>query len=223
MKAGNKSYNHTADIPETVSIFPLSAALLLPGAHMPLNVFEPRYVALVDDALRSDRLISMIQPSFAEGEDEDTSKLCPIGCVGRITALQEAGDGRYLVNLTGICRFRIVEEVAPKNGYRRCRIKLLAEDLVEDIESANMVNREELLSTFKAYLDANEMEADWEGVSAASTEMLVNTLAMMSPYGPAEKQALLEAPDLKTRADTLIAITEFALAKATDESGATLQ
>lgn len=223
MKAGNKSYNHIDDIPGTIPIFPLSSALLLPGAHMPLNIFEPRYLALVDDAINGDRLIGMIQPSFEKGEEEDTAKLCPVGCVGRITAYQETGDGRYLLNLSGISRFRILEEGKPKNGYRRCQVKLFADDLNESEEQLEEVNREELLTTFKAYLDANEMEADWEGVSAASTEMLVNTLAMMSPYGPAEKQALLEAPDLKTRAETLIAITEFALAKATDDGGATLQ
>ena len=221
MKAGNESYNHVSDIPEVIPVFPLSAALLLPGAHMPLNVFEPRYLSLVDDAIKSDRLIGMVQPRF--DEEEDTSNLCQVGCVGRITAFQEVGDGRYLLNLSGISRFRILAEEAGKNGYRRCKVKLFADDLVEDEDKAVDVNREELLSTFKAYLDANEMEADWEGVSAASTEMLVNTLAMMSPYGPAEKQALLEAPDLKTRAETLIAITEFALAKTTESSGATLQ
>ena len=223
MKAGNKSYNSSEDIPEIVPIFPLSAALLLPGAHMPMNIFEPRYLSLIDDALRGDRLVGMIQPSFEDGEAEDTSKLCSVGCIGRITAIQEAGDGRYLLNLSGICRFRIVSEQKPKNGYRRCKVKLFVDDLLEDSDSSVGVDRDELLTTFKAYLDANDMEADWEGVSAASTEMLVNTLAMMSPYGPAEKQALLEAPDLQTRAQTLIAITEFALAKDTDDSGVTLQ
>ncbi len=223
MKAGNESYNHIEDLPEVISIFPLSAALLLPGANMPMNIFEPRYLALVDDVLRTNRLIGMIQPSFEDGEAEDTSKLCQVGCIGRITAFQESGDGRYLLNLSGICRFRLVEEEKPRNGYRRGKVKLFAEDLNEEADSVKGVDREELLATFKAYLDANDMEADWEGVSAASTELLVNTLSMMSPYGPAEKQALLEAPDLKTRAETLIALTEFALAKATDDSGATLQ
>lgn len=223
MKAGNESYNSPEDIPEIIPIFPLSAALLLPGAHMPLNIFEPRYLSLIDDAIRGDRLVGMIQPSFEDGEEEDTAKLCDVGCVGRITAIQEAGDGRYLLNLSGICRFRIISEQKPKNGYRRCKIKLFVEDLIEDAENTIGVDRDELLTTFKAYLDANDMEADWEGVSAASTEMLVNTLAMMSPYGPAEKQALLEAPDLRTRAETLIAITEFALAKDADDTGVTLQ
>ncbi len=223
MKAGNESYNSVADVPNVIPVFPLSAALLLPGAHMPMNIFEPRYLSLVDDALKTDRLIGMIQPSFEAGEKEDTKNLCGVGCVGRITAFQEVGDGRYLLNLSGISRFRLLGEKRAKNGYRRFQIKLFAEDLIEDSKKSVDVNREELLATFKAYLDANEMDADWEGVAAASTEMLVNTLAMMSPYGPAEKQALLEAPDLKTRADTLIAITEFALAKTTDETGATLQ
>ena len=107
MKAGNKSYNSPEDIPEIIPIFPLSAALLLPGAHMPMNIFEPRYLSLIDDALRGDRLVGMIQPSFEDGEEEDTAKLCDVGCVGRITAIQEAGDGRYLLNLSGICRFRL--------------------------------------------------------------------------------------------------------------------
>ena len=132
MKAGNESYNSVADVPDVVPVFPLSAALLLPGAHMPMNIFEPRYLSLVDDALKTDRLIGMIQPSFEAGEKEDTKNLCAVGCVGRITAFQEVGDGRYLLNLSGISRFRLLGEKRIKNGYRRFQIKLFAEDLIED-------------------------------------------------------------------------------------------
>ncbi len=167
----------------------------------------------------------MIQPRFdvEEPPEDEEPELCDVGCVGRITAWRETGDGRYLLNLSGVGRFRLVEELPANEGFRRARIDLFGEDLADQSEAEEAVNRAELLATFKAYLDANELEADWEGVSTASTETLVNFLSMMSPYGPAEKQALLEASDLKTRAETLVAITEVALARETGASNSTLQ
>lgn len=224
MKAGNKDYRKLDDLPEVVPVFPLSGALLLPGGNMPLNIFEPRYLAMIDDALRGDRVVGMIQPALHEDESAgDAPSLCTIGCMGRVSAFQESGDNRLLVNLAGICRFRMVEEVEGKNGYRRVRLKPFAEDLADQSEAEADVDRDALLEAFRDFLEANQLEADWDGVREASTATLVNSLSMMSPYGPAEKQALLEAPDLKTRAETLVAITEIALARDSGDAATTLQ
>jgi len=227
MKAGNATYLKPGHIPTIVPVFPLAGALLLPGGQMPLNIFEPRYLAMIDDALCGDRVIAMVQPRTAissgqAGPDDDNPPLCEVGCLGRITAFQESGDGRYSVNLTGICRYRIVAEAAPKSGYRRCEIAIFAAELTDNDDEAD-VDREALLETFRKYLKANEMEADWNSIRRASNGTLVTALCMMSPYGPAEKQALLEAGDLKTRAETLIAITEIALARTSADPGAGLQ
>lgn len=225
MQVGNKSYRVDTDIPDQVPVFPLSGALLLPGAQLPLNIFEPRYLAMFDDAMSSDRLIGVIQPALVEstsgkGPVED---LCQVGCLGRITSFAETGDGRYVITLGGVCRFRIGEEVVQRQKpYRICRISAFLGDLEARDQGAE-VDRKALLDSFKAYLEANDLEADWSSVERASTESLVNSLSMMSPYGPAEKQALLEADNLKIRAETLIAITEIALARNSDEYGPVLQ
>lgn len=223
VQAGNAHYRRAADLPEIVPVFPLSAALLLPGGRMPLNIFEPRYLQMIDDVIGSKRLIGMIQPRLdgavrRDGEPE----ICQVGCLGRITSLAESGDGRYLIALQGVCRFRVADEPSVKSPFRQCRIVPFAGDLSEE-RSGGEVNRPALLKAFRAYLDANGLEADWESVSRAENAMLVNALSMMAPYGAAEKQALLEAPDLKTRAETLIAITEMALARELDDFGSSLQ
>ena len=225
MQVGNKSYRTESDIPELVPVFPLSGALLLPGAQLPLNIFEPRYLSMFDDALSSHRMIGVIQPALADaaackGPVED---LCRVGCLGRITAFSETGDGRYVITLAGVCRFRVSEE--PEIGrkpYRSCRISPFLGDL-DAADDGAQVDRTALLESFKAYLEANNLEADWNSVERASTESLVNSLSMMSPYGPAEKQALLEADDLKMRAETLVALTEIALARDSDDYGRVLQ
>jgi hypothetical protein len=220
MRIGNRSYESVGEVPATVPVFPLSGALLLPRAHLPLNIFEPRYVQMIDDVLAGDRVIGMVQPRFDRGDsDEDETveeapPLCAVGALGRIVSYQETGDGRYLIQLGGICRFRILEELETSRLYRECRISCaeFADDLSSDFGEEN-VDRDALIRAFQNYLDANDLEADWKSVRAASNEALVNTLAMMSPYGPAEKQALLEAPDLAARAETLVAITEMELAR----------
>ncbi len=225
MQVGNRAYRTEADIPDVVPIFPLSGALLLPGAQMPLNIFEPRYLAMFDEGLAGDRVIGIIQPALEHGARHtgEVPDLCPVGCLGRITSHGETGDGRYVVTLGGICRFRVVEEVAPgRKPYRSCRITPFLADLVM-ADDGMAVDRNALLASFKAYLDANNLEADWSSVERASTTTLVNSLSMMSPYGPAEKQALLEAADLKTRAETLIAITEISLARESDDYERVLQ
>lgn len=200
----NAVYRGAADLAEIIPVFPLPGALLLPRGQMPLNIFEPRYLQMLDDVLADHRLIGIIQPSLdgavrADGEPE----LCNVGCLGRITSFAETGDGRYLISLQGVCRFRVAQEIVAKTPFRQCRIMPFLADLDEDQSSAE-IDRPSLLKTFRAYLQANDLEADWESVSRADNTMLVNALSMMAPYGSAEKQALLEAADLKTRAETLV-------------------
>ncbi|UIJ71931.1 LON peptidase substrate-binding domain-containing protein [Aurantimonas sp. HBX-1] len=221
VQAGNYNYTDESDLPNVVPVFPLGGALLLPGGQLPLNIFEPRYLQMLDDAMAGRRIIAMIQPSLDGAKREDGEpELCQVGCLGRITSLSETGDGRCIVNLHGIARFRVIEEIASRTPYRMCRIAAFVGDLNLG-EGAEEVNRDALLKAFRQYLDANQLEADWESVTRASNETLVNALCMMSPYGAAEKQALLEAPDLKTRADTLIAITEISLARDGEEGDGT--
>jgi len=211
-------------LPQKIPVFPLAGALLLPRAQMPLNIFEPRYIALVDDALRDGhRLIGMIQPEPTQKAPAERPALYKIGCVGRVTQLAESGDGRYLLELTGISRFEIKEEIKTLTQYRQCRVTYapFADDFIAR-KGEDQVNRDALLVALRDFLKANDLKADWDGIEQAPNEALVNALAMMSPYGPAEKQALLEAPDLKTRAEILVAMTEIELAKA-NAPGETLQ
>jgi Lon protease-like protein len=221
----NAHYRGPAELPEVIPVFPLPGALLLPRGQMPLNIFEPRYLAMIDDALRDGhRLIGMIQPDAAREGAADKPSLFRNGCVGRITQLAESGDGRYLVELTGVARFRLVEELAVKTDYRQCRVTYapFADDFVPRKGEA-AVDRTALLRALAEFLKTNNLKADWEGIENAPNEALVNALAMMSPYGAAEKQALLEAPDLKTRAEILVAITEIELAKNNTEGEPQLQ
>ena len=215
----NADYRGPHDLPEVIPVFPLPGALLLPRGQMPLNIFEPRYLAMIDDALRDGtRLVGMIQPDEAHPADEENPHLYKIGCVGRITQIAETGDGRYVLQLTGVCRFRVQEEIKGETDYRRCRVTYqpFSGDFVAR-KGEEDVDRKKLLKALTSFLKANKLEADWDGIEKAPNEALVDALAMMSPYGPAEKQALLEAPDLKTRAEVLIALTEIELAK-TDSS-----
>jgi uncharacterized protein len=211
----NAEYRGPAELPEVIPVFPLPGALLLPRGQMPLNIFEQRYLAMVDDSFRdSHRLIGMIQPDVAHSRNEEIPALFNVGCVGRITQLAESGDGRYIVELTGVARFKVVEEMRVLTSYRQCRVDYFP--FIDDFtarKGEEAVDREALLSVLTDFLKANNLKVDWEGVESAPNEALVNALAMMSPYGPAEKQAMLEAPDLKTRAEILIAVTEMDLAK----------
>ena len=226
----NAEYRGPIDLPGTIPVFPLPGALLLPRGQMPLNIFEPRYLAMVDDCLRDGhRLIGMIQPdpahsSQALGGRADKPPLYKIGCVGRITQLAESGDGRYLIELTGVSRFRIEQELAVKTAYRQARVSYapFADDFVAR-KGEREVDRKAVLRALADFMKANDLKADWEDIDKAPNEALVNALAMMSPYGPAEKQAMLEAPDLKTRAEILVAITEIELAKKNTEGEPPLQ
>jgi uncharacterized protein len=200
--------------------------LLLPRGQMPLNIFEPRYLAMIDDALRSgQRLIGMIQPDPAHpGADEQKPHLFRVGCVGRLTQFAESGDGRYLIQLTGVARFRIENELSVATQYRQCQVTY--QQFIDDFtarKGEDEVDRKSLLRALSSFLKANDLKADWEGIENAPNEALVNALAMMSPYDAAEKQAMLEAPDLKTRAEILVAVTEIELAKSNTSGETSLQ
>ena len=211
----NAEYRGPADLPKVIPVFPLPGALLLPRGQMPLNIFEPRYLQMVDDAFRDGhRLIGMIQPDVTHSQSEERPALFKVGCVGRITQLAESGDGRYILELTGISRFKVIEELTVLTAYRQCKVDFFA--YVDDFvarKGEDDVDRAALLGVLTDFLKANNLQVDWEGIESAPNEALVNALAMMSPYGPAEKQAMLEAVDLKTRAEMLVAMTEMDLAK----------
>jgi uncharacterized protein len=207
-----KDYASPRDLPGVIPVFPLNGALLLPRADLPLNIFEPRYLQMISDALAGERIIGMIQTE--DDEKEGKANLLRTGCAGRVTSFAETPDQRILVTLTGICRFNVVEELDAMTPYRQVKADFDSYeiDLVSDL-GANEVNRPALLTAFKDYLNANNMNADWNEINATSTEVLVNTLSLLAPYAARDKQALLEAPDLKTRAEVLVALTEIALSK----------
>jgi Lon protease-like protein len=212
----NSIFKGPEDLPDVIPVFPLAGALLLPRGQLPLNIFEPRYLAMTEDALRSeDRLIGMIQPDAAHpGRDKEKPHLFRVGCVGRMTQFAESGDGRYLIQLTGVARYRIEQELEVETPYRQCRVSY--RPFIDDFtarKGEEAVDREALLRALTSFLKANNLKVDWEGIENAPNEALVNALAMMSPYDAAEKQAMLEAPDLKTRAEILVAVTEIELAK----------
>jgi Lon protease-like protein len=222
----NTAYRGPDDLPDILPVFPLPGALLLPRGQMPLNIFEPRYLAMIDDALRfGHRLIGMIQPDAAHpGADENRPQLFQVGCVGRLTQFAESGDGRYLIQLTGVARFRVEAELSVDTPYRQCKVTY--RPFVDDFtarKGEDDVDRKALLRALSSFLKANNLKADWDGIENAPNEALVNALAMMSPYDAAEKQAMLEAPDLKTRAEILVAVTEIELAKSKTPGDTPLQ
>src|ERR1700743_2844458 len=192
----NAEYRGPTDLPEIIPVFPLPGALLLPRGQMPLNMFEPRYLAMVDDAFRDGhRMIGMIQPDAQHSRSEDKPALFRVGCAGRITQLAESGDGRYILELTGISRFKVVEELTVLTAYRQCKVDFFS--FIDDFtarKGEDAVNREALLTVLTDFLKANNLKVDWEGVESAPNEALVNALAMMSPYGPAAEQAMAEEP-----------------------------
>lgn len=220
----NAVYNGAQDCPRVIPVFPLAGALLLPRGQMPLNIFEPRYIAMIDDALRDHRTIGMIQPEPESGRQSATPGLLQVGCLGRITQFAETGDDRYILTLTGISRFRIVEELSVTTAYRQCRVSY--DDFAIDFTARageDEVDRNSLLRALRSFAKANDLKIDWKGINEAPNEALVNALSMMCPFGPREKQALLEASSLKNRADVLVAITEIELARGGSDPETTLQ
>jgi Lon protease-like protein len=209
----NNPYRTPDELPVAFPVFPLAKALLLPRGQLPLNIFEPRYLAMVDDAMKGPRIIGMIQPD-PEASAQNETQLCAVGCAGRITQLAETGDGRYMLTLTGVARFKVVEEIAATTPYRQCQADFTP-FLVDFSPRAGEeeVDRDGVLRTLREFAETNNLQIDWSSVHEAPNEALVNALSMMSPFGAKEKQALLEATDLKVRADVLVAITEVELAR----------
>ena len=196
-------------LPRTIPVFPLTGVLLLPGGRLPLNVFEPRYLHMVQDALAADRMIGMIQPQAEELEGAPPA-LYRTGCAGRIVSFSETDDGRYLITLSGICRFDVGEEIATTRGYRRVvpSWQPYAADL--DEEQPPALDRARLMKAVEGYFKAQSLSADWDAIKGTPDGRLLVALSMVCPFGPAEKQALLEAADPTRRAETLIALMEMA-------------
>ena len=201
----------SADLPATIPIFPLPGALLLPRARLPLHIFEPRYLAMLDDALKTPhRLIGMVQSREVPGSNE--RRLHAIGCAGRVTQFSETEDGRYMITLSGISRFRIKQEVSGFTPYRRCDVSWdgFGADLGPTEVDAGF-DRPRFLDLLGRYFDAMSLSTDWDSMKEAEDELLINSLSMLCPFPPEEKQALLEAPSLSTRRETLVTLIEFAL------------
>ena len=202
---------HPADLPDVVPIFPLPGALLLPRSRLPLHLFEPRYLAMLDDALKTpERVIAMIQPNRVPDGCDDA--LYSIGCAGRITQFSETEDGRYMITLSGLSRFRIAEEIDGFTPYRRARVSWAGFE--RDLGPPDVdvhFQRGPFLDILGRYFAARELQTDWESLKEADDELLINSLSMLLGFEPEDKQALLEAPSLSTRRETLVTLIEFAL------------
>jgi len=197
------------DLPETIPVFPLNGALLLPGGRLPLNIFEPRYLNMISDVLTSStRLMGMIQSTASTGQNEVAPSLFSVGCVGRLSSFEETTDGRYLISLDGVIRFRVENEIDMKDGYRRLKVdySTFTDDLlVQD----NSINREKLLKALRGFFDLKGFTADWEAIKVCESEKLVTTLSMICPLEVSDKQALLEAPTTFERAEILTTMLEM--------------
>ena len=211
-------YRQPGDLPVRIPVFPLRGAILLPRAHLPLNVFEPRYLAMIDAVMAGERMLGIIQPNDTSGDMPESpagsvAPLKTVGCAGRVTAYQELDDGRLLISLTGICRFATVREAPTSTPFRQFDVDYhrFESDFERGAGEAS-VDRDGLLSVLKAFLDAKSLEADWSAITNAPTELLINSLSIISPFGAEEKQALLEAPDLKGRAKVLTTLAQMELA-----------
>ena len=199
------------ELPETIAIFPLAGALLLPRSRLPLHIFEPRYLQMVEDALKTDaRMIGIIQPNAIPGRDGNG--LQTIGCAGRITQFSETEDGRYMITLGGASRFRVLKEIEGFCPYRRCTVKWdgFERDLGCD-ETDTGFERDGFLNLLSRYFDQRGLSADWDTLTEADDELLINSLSMMLDLEPEDKQALLEAPSLETRRETLVTLIEYTL------------
>lgn len=199
------------ELPDTIAIFPLPGALLLPRSRLPLHIFEPRYLQMLEDALKTTtRLIGMLQPNEVPGRGGNG--LQSIGCAGRITQFSETEDGRYLITLGGVSRFRVVQEVQGFTPYRRCDVKWegFDRDLGAEERDTAFV-RTGFIKLLERYFDSKQLSADWDTLKEADDELLINSLSMMLEFDPEDKQALLEAPSLSTRRETLVTLIEYQL------------
>ena len=203
--------NNITDLPGTIPVFPLPGALLLPRARLPLHIFEPRYLAMLDDALKTpERLIGMVQPNEIPGREGPG--LQRIGCVGRVTQFSETEDGRYMVTLSGVSRFRVIEEVEGFTPYRRAKVSWSGFERDKGpSETDDGFNRDTFMNLLSRYFAAQELQTDWESLKEADDELLINSLSMLLGFEPEDKQALLEAPSLSTRRETLVTLIEYAM------------
>lgn len=205
------------DLPDVIPIFPLPGALLLPRARLPLHIFEPRYLAMIEDCMKTpQRLLGMIQSRDLPGSEAKT--LHSIGCAGRLTAFSETEDGRYLITLTGISRFRVRKEVAGFAPYRRAEADWADFTRDQGIEEKDPgLKRERFFDLLQRFFTMHQLSTDWSSLKDAEDELLINSLSMLCPFEPDDKQALLEAPSLETRRETLVMLMEFGLHGGDDE------
>lgn len=201
---------HPSDLPDTIAVFPLPGALLLPRSRLPLHIFEPRYLQMLEDVLKTpQRLIGMIQPRPSpEGDD----RLHSVGCVGRITQFSEAEDGRYMITLSGLSRYRIIREVKGFSPYRRCEVSWdgFGRDIGK-VEQDDGFDRPAFLDLLQRFLAMQQRSTDWEALKEAQEELLINSLSMLLDFEPEDKQALLEAATLANRRETLVTLIEYAM------------
>lgn len=215
-----KKMFNLSNLPTSIPVFPLTGALVLPRARLPLNIFEPRYLQMVDDALKTGhRLIGMIQTRDVPTDIGDPP-LHKIGCAGRITSFTETEDGRYLISICGVSRYRILDSQTGFTPYIKANVNW--DDFERDLgpeEIDDCFDRPRFLKQLEDYFDANELQTDWDSLKEASEEMLINSLSMMCPFDPEERQALLESPCLKTRRETVATLMEFSLRSSNDDGG----
>lgn len=217
-------YRRPADLPQRIPVFPLRGVILLPRAVLPLSIYETRYLAMLEDIVAGDRIVGIVQPERSESDEESPQgkdvSLRTIGCAGRLTAFQELDDDRVLVTVTGVARFGLVSERPTEKPYRIFEVDYdrFSDDFLEGV-GEDRVDRSTLLRVLRDYLEAHKLRADWRAILSAPSEYLVNSLSVVCPYGPEEKQALLEAEDLKTRAEVLVALAEMELASSESGSG----
>lgn len=217
-------YRRPGDLPQRIPVFPLRGVILLPRAVLPLTIYEPRYLSMLEDILAGDRIVGIVQPERSESDEESppgkTVGVRPIGCAGRLTAFQELDNDQILVTMTGVARFDLVSEIPTAKPYRIFEVGY--DGFGHDFQvgaGEGLVDRSHLLRVLKSYLEAHKLKADWRAILSAPTEYLVNSLSVVCPYGAEEKQALLEAKDLKTRAEVLTALAEMELASSESGSG----
>ena len=221
-------YRRPADLPQQIPVFPLRGVILLPRAVLPLSIYETRYLSMLEDIVAGDRIVGIIQPERSDSDEESPQgknvSLRTIGCAGRLTAFQELDDDRVLVTVTGVARFGLVSERPTEKPYRIFEVDYdrFSDDFQEGV-GEDRVDRSTLLRVLKDYLEAHKLRADWRAILSAPSEYLVNSLSVVCPYGPEEKQALLEAEDLKTRAEVLVALAEMELASSESGSGGAMK
>jgi Lon protease-like protein len=208
------------DLPETFAVFPLTGALLLPGGKLPLNIFERRYVAMVEDSLAAGRLFGMIQTDPQRPGTQDRPGLYRVGCLGRLSSFSETEDGRYLITLTGLIRFTVISEIDGRRGYRRVQAEFerFAKDLEPSGDELPGLDRSLLLTALRAYFTRRGFDANWDAISAMTDDALVMTLSMVCPFEAAAKQALLEAPTPEDRAQALLTLLQIEAHESDDEA-----